>query len=60
MRGEDTTTMNRRDFLQAAAASGLSFASAVTASEIRAEVKKDTIVGPPVGCAVIGLGKQGR
>ena len=52
--------MNRRDFLQAAAASGLSFASAVGVTEIRAEAKKDGPAGPPVGCAVIGLGKQGQ
>jgi len=52
--------MNRRDFLQAAAASGISFATTMAATEIRAEAKKDTPPGPPVGCAVIGLGKQGQ
>ncbi len=52
--------MNRRDFLQAATASGLSFASAVGVTEIRADAKKDAPTGPPVGCAVIGLGKQGQ
>jgi predicted dehydrogenase len=52
--------MNRRDFLHAAAASGLSFASAVAATEIRADVPKDEPSGPPVSVAVIGLGDQGR
>lgn len=52
--------MNRRDFLHAATASGLSFAAAVSATELRAEAKKDAPVGPPVGCAVIGLGRQGQ
>jgi predicted dehydrogenase len=54
------STMNRRDFLQAAAASGFSFASAMGAVEIRAEVQKDEPSGPPVTVAVIGLGEQGR
>ncbi len=52
--------MNRRDFLQAAAASGLSFPLAVNAIEIRAEPQKEAAPGPAVAVAVIGLGEQGR
>ena len=51
--------MNRRDFLQAAAATGFSFAATVGATEIRAEAKRGAF-GPPVSVAVIGLGDQGR
>jgi len=54
--------MNRRDFLHAAAASGLSFASAsaVSAVELRPDPVKEPPPGPPVTVAVIGLGEQGR
>jgi len=52
--------MNRRDFLNAAALSGLSFASAAAVTEIRAEPRPDPPAGPPVSVGVIGLGEQGR
>jgi len=52
--------MNRRDFLQAATASGFSFAATLGAAEIRADAQKEEPSGPPVSVAVIGLGEQGR
>lgn len=55
--------MNRRDFLLNATASGFSLAMAMGATELRAdplEAAKKKPSGPPVNCAVIGLGTQGQ
>src|SRR6476469_8560696 len=52
--------MNRRDFIQTAAASAFTLGATIGAAELRAEEKKDAPSGPPVNCAVIGLGDQGQ
>src|SRR5437660_1238150 len=55
--------MNRREFLYTAAASSFTLAMAMRAAELRAEpadTKQSQPSGPPVPCAVIGLGKQGQ
>ncbi len=53
--------MNRRDFIHNTAASGIALTLASCAVELLADEKKtDAPSGPPVNCAVIGLGAQGQ
>ena len=54
--------MNRRDFLKDAASSSLTLAMAMGAIELKAEQQKpeEKPKTPPISCAVIGLGPQGR
>lgn len=53
--------MNRRDFLRDSAVTTLSLTMGMVAEELFAdEAGQAAPPGPPVGCAVIGLGKQGR
>ncbi|MCC6728197.1 MAG: Gfo/Idh/MocA family oxidoreductase [Chthonomonadales bacterium] len=59
----DQNHLNRRDFLKGATLTSLGIALA--AEEINAHAQAaqpagDTPAGPPVNCAVIGLGAQGR
>jgi predicted dehydrogenase len=51
--------MNRRDFLRDSSALGLTLGLAGHATELFAQ-DAAAPAGPPVGCAVIGLGPQGR
>jgi predicted dehydrogenase len=55
--------MNRRDFLRGSASTTLLAALGSSVIELKAEARQaaaDAPAGPPVTCAVIGLGKQGR
>lgn len=54
--------MNRRDFLHNTAAGTLTMALGMAAEELQAQqaAKDDAKSGPPVPCAVIGLGPQGK
>ena len=54
--------MNRRDFIKETAAATMTLAMAIGAEEIKASPRPDdgAPAGPPVNCAVIGLGPQGR
>ncbi len=54
--------MNRRDFIKDTAGAAMTLALAMGAEELRAvpRLAEDAPAGPPVNCAVIGLGPQGR
>jgi predicted dehydrogenase len=52
--------MNRRDFLRDSTALGVTLGFAGSATELFAQGAAAAPAGPPVGCAVIGLGPQGR
>jgi len=58
----DKQTMHRREFLMGAAVTGLTMGMIVEElhAEPQAAAQADAPAGPPVSCAVIGLGLRGR
>ena len=61
MKKKDFETMNRRDFINTTATSALALSMTSGGTKLLADdAKSDGPSGPPVNCAVIGLGAQGQ